>query len=72
MNVLINLKRIVRFSLEEDITGHPIKASIATIMGYKYPVSAHFDFIRVLVETELIIKSLDPGKATRHDPSTNG
>ena len=67
MNVLINLKRMVRFSLEEDITDHPIKASIATIMGDKYPVSAQFDFIRVLVETELILKSLNPGKATRHD-----
>ena len=55
MNVLINLKRMVRFSLEEDITDHPIKASIATIMGDKYPVSAQFDFTRVLVETEVIL-----------------
>ena len=55
----------MRFSLKEDITDHP---SIATIMGDKYPVSAQFDFIRVLVvEPELILKSLDPSKATGHD-----
>ena len=55
----------MRFSLKEDITDHP---SIPTIMGDKYPVSAQFDFIRVVVvEPELILKSLDPSKATGYD-----